>query len=62
MPTYEEAKNAYIKNHLCKDLKQPIRRINALKAIEVRIKNFYPDLLQANKIFKKYDRSSFSIR
>jgi transcription elongation factor SPT5 len=37
MKTWIEAKNAYTKDHMNKDLKQPERRINALIAIEKAI-------------------------
>ncbi|UII20853.1 hypothetical protein [Fulvivirga ligni] len=62
MKTYSEAKDLYIKDHLRKDLSQPERRINALKAIERSIKINAPILLQQSNLFQQYDEYSFFIK
>jgi len=59
MKTFQQAKKAYVANHLSKYLKQPKRRINALKAIEERIEENSPGLLESDEIFTQYSKNEF---
>ena len=62
MKSYLEAKNAYIIDHLAKQLVQPQRRISALEAIEAKIRQFQPELLKGDNLFKSMDRASFAVK
>ncbi len=58
MKTWEEAKLAYLKDHLSKPLKKPAIRINALNNIELAIKGKHPEHLISDKIFSLFSESS----
>jgi len=60
MKTFDAAKKAYVGDHLSKDLAQPERRLNALKAIENLIAAKSPDLLKGVNLFTKYTKDSFA--
>jgi len=60
MKNYREAKRAYIKDHQSKNLKAPQRRLGALDAIEAIIQSEVPELLLANDLFNKFDKSTFT--
>jgi hypothetical protein len=62
MKSYTETKEAYLKDHLSKKLKQPQRRIYALKAIESKIKQYQPDFLKDDNLFNRMNRDTFSKR
>lgn len=55
MKSYNDAKQAYIEDHIRKHLKQPDRRIRALSAIENALRINEPDLLNGNNLFAKFD-------
>lgn len=59
MKSFEEAKKAYIKDHLEKALEQPDRRLNALKAIEKRISENLPELLREINLFERFEKQDF---
>jgi hypothetical protein len=59
MKTFKEAKEAYIADHIAKGLKQPERRLNALKAIEKLVSEKSPELLSGNHLFKTYQKEQF---
>jgi hypothetical protein len=60
MNTYSKSKQLYIADHLSKNLAQPERRLNALKAIEKVLENSDPDLLNSAELFVKYYKTSFA--
>ena len=49
MNDWEKMKDAYIKDHLSKDLKQPQRRLNALSAIEKLLKENMTELMSKDR-------------
>jgi hypothetical protein len=60
MNSYSKSRQLYIADHLSKNLAQPERRLNALKAIEKVLKNSDPDLLNGSELFVKYHKTSFA--
>lgn len=59
MKTWQEAKAAYLKDHLSKPLKAPNIRIGALGNIENATTNKNPEYLKGDEIFTKFDRNAF---
>jgi hypothetical protein len=60
MNTYSKSKQLYIADHLSKNLAQPERRLNALKAIEKVLENSDPNLMNGAELFVKYHKTSFA--
>jgi len=60
MNTYFISKQLYIADHLSRDMAQPERRLNALKAIEKVLKNNDPVLLNGAELFVKYHKTGFA--
>lgn len=56
MKNWNQAKAAYIKDHLSKTLEQPERRLNALSAIEKTFRNKFPELLVDESIFQNISK------
>lgn len=60
MNPYNKTRQLYIAGHLSKNLTQPERRLNALKAIEKVLKIKNPDLMNGAELFVKYDEVGFA--
>lgn len=60
MNSFYKSKQLYIADHLSKDLAQPKRRLNALKAIEQVMKDKDPKLMDGGGLFEKFDKSGFN--
>ena len=60
MNTYSKSKQLFIADQLSKNLAQPERRLNALKAIEKVLENNDPDLLNGAELFVKYHKTGFA--
>ncbi|MDY0343371.1 MAG: hypothetical protein RBR28_07345 [Lentimicrobium sp.] len=60
MNSYNKSRQLYIADHLSKNLTQPERRLNALKAIEAVLTNKNPDLMNGAELFVKYDKTGFA--
>lgn len=60
MNTYYKSKQLYIADHLAKNLAQPERRLNALKAIEKVLKENDLELLNGAGLFEKFDEPGFA--
>jgi len=60
MKTYNDAKKAYVKDHLSKDLRAPQIRLNALERIESTVQKFDKELLSGSNLFIKYSKMEFS--
>lgn len=56
MNNYNKSKQLYIADHLAKNLEQPKRRLDALKAIEQVLKENDPELLKGAGLFEKFDK------
>lgn len=59
MKNWEEAKKAYVKDHLSKPLKQPQRRLSALNAIEKIFQDKFPQILRDQNLFKTLSKDTF---
>ena len=59
MKTWKEAKLAYLTDHLSKPLRVPDIRLRSLDYIESAIKNYSPDLLDGDKIFRTFSKVEF---
>lgn len=59
MKTWQEVKEAYLKDHLSNKLKTPNRRVSALNNIENAITNKNPEYLKGDEMFTKFDRNAF---
>jgi hypothetical protein len=57
MKNWKQAKDAYIKDHLSKELEQPERRLNALKAIEKTFQEEFPKLLKDDEVFNNIKKN-----
>lgn len=60
MNSYNKSKQLYIADHLSKNLSQPERRLNPLKAIEKVVKAKNPELLNGTGLFEKYSNPGFA--
>ena len=58
MKNWKQAKDAYVQDHLSKDLVQPQRRISALRAIESRFQANHPDIINDKNVFKNINKES----
>lgn len=52
MKNWKQTKQMYIKDHLTKTIKQPGRRLNALKAIEKVFKEKFHEMLKDENVFQ----------
>jgi hypothetical protein len=59
MKTWNEAKLAYLNDHMSKPLKFPDIRLRSLNYIESAIKNSHPELLEGDKIFSSFSKTEF---
>jgi hypothetical protein len=59
MKNWQQAKEAFIKDHLSKSLEQPERRLNALKAIEKIFQGKFPELLNDKNVFDNFKKMYF---
>jgi hypothetical protein len=59
MKNWQEAKQAFIKEHLSKSLKAPNIRLSVLTKIENAIQTEEPEYLMRNNIFKKFEKKCF---
>jgi len=59
MKNWQEAKQAFIKEHLSKSLKAPNIRLSVLTKIENAIQTEEPEYLMRDNIFKKFEKNAF---
>ena len=59
MKTWDEAKLAYLNDHLKKSLKYPDIRLRSLNYIEAALKEQHPHLLDGNKLFTTFNKVEF---
>lgn len=59
MRTFKEASQLYVSEHNSKKLEQPERRLNALIAIESKLKDNFPMALEDNNLFSNISRPYF---
>ncbi len=52
LSSWNKMKEAYLKDHLSKDLKEPQRKVNALLAIERLLKEKSPDIMNKESFQK----------
>lgn len=60
MNTFSRSKQLYIADHLSKELAEPERRLNAVKAIEKVINEKKPGLLNGTALFETFDKNGFA--
>lgn len=60
MSSFQQAKKAFIADHTTKLLADPLRRLNALTAIEKAFKEKFPEALKDEDLFHNISKPYFS--